>query len=227
MDRLDAALQRLYGMSSSEQGARCSLLIVFRRASDWPTVAEMLRVMQEDLALPLPAVSVSGESGYVVWLALDKAVSRPLGRSFLEALRRTVLADIRDGDLDFLAMPAQLFPIPACCEATGRWSAFIDPTMGSLFMDEAGLDFAPSADRQADLLGALSCIEQEALQAASVRLMPTPEPCAQVRSAEISADDGSSAEASAFLRGIMNDPEVPLALRIEAAKGLLLAGKAR
>lgn len=226
MERLDAVLQRLYGESVSGRGRRV-LLLVFRRSCDWPGVAGVVRVVQEDLALPAPAVSVSGDSGFIVWFALDGTVSAEAGRAFLAALRQTALIDIAESDLDLLAMPEQLPQIPACCANTGRWSAFIDPSMGSLFVDEAGLDFGPPPDRQADLLAGLACIDADSLQAALSKIAPPPNGPQLALTEMTPGLVGPYAEPEDFLRAVMNDPAVPLVFRIEAAKGLLSAAKVR
>lgn len=230
MNRLEKALQRLYGWPDASADAEATplraLLLICHRSRNWPQISALLHVVQDDLDLPAPAVSVSGEAGFAVWFALSEAVPVGEGLAFLDGLRRRALTDMADTDLSLLPMPLPAIPpiIPACSEKTGRWSAFIDPGMGSLFVDEAGLDFAPPADRQADLLSGLQCIDGEAFRKALASLTSVPAVPGVLMEPASGNLSGPYAAPRDFLQAVMNDAAAPLALRIEAAKALLAAG---
>ena len=236
MNRLEAALRRLYGWPAATADIPLRVVtITVRRSRDWPRVAELLRVLQEELQLPAPAVSVAATSGFTVWLALAEGTDPAMAGAFVLALRQRALADLPDGDLALEVCPRSLPPMPAEDDATGRWSAFIDPGMGSLFVDEAGLDFQPPIDRQADLLAGLACIDAEALARALAECQPPaalPGAAAAVAAAAVTAASAGSLLGPFpgprdFLLAVMNDASTPLALRIEAAKALLVAGEGR
>lgn len=63
-------------------------------------------------------------------------------------------------------------PPPARVAGDDRWSAFIDPGMGSLFIDEPWLEMAPTPDKQAELLAGFSEIKVEEFERALSRLAP-------------------------------------------------------
>ena len=60
--------------------------------------------------------------------------------------------------------------VPALDETTGRWSAFIDPTMGSMFIEETWLEMAPARDKQAGMLAGVESIKAENFQLALASL---------------------------------------------------------
>ena len=249
MDPLHAQLQRLYCLPNQQPDAATleligpdgqvrAMLIRVARATDWAAVATLWEGLQDALELPAPALSVSGEGGYAVWLSLATPVPATEARAFLHGLRDRFLAGLSADALALLpdAVPesAALKPVPALEPASGRWSAFIDPEMGSLFVDEPGLAMAPNPDRQADLLAGL-----ESIQAADFRRVldgfrqPPANAHADPR-ADLpagSGDDtapgdrlelgGGFTDPKDFLLAVMNAPTASAAQRIEAAKALL------
>ena len=94
-----------------------------------------------------------------------------------------------------------------------------------LFDDEPWLDQPAGPDAQADLLARLQPASPREFEQAMARLAPatqapvhetvTPAPAA------LATATATALEPRAFLRQVMNDPSVDLALRIEAAKALL------
>lgn len=228
MDRLESALQRLYGWP--DVPPRC-LRVTFRRSYDWPQVAGLLRVVQDELGLPVPGVSVSGAGGYSVWFAFAEAISPADSAAFLRGLRERAMPDVRDTYLEWPPLTDSLPVIPAFNEESGRWSAFIDPGMGSLFLDESGLDFEPPRDRQADLLAGLQAIDVASFRCALAALGSSSEAGGNVPEQSTVIAHGSLAshfdDPRVFLRAVMNDAATPLALRIEAAKALLAGDERR
>jgi len=233
MNRLQREFDRLFGAPDASvdnielinsDGRVKTLVVTVARSRDWPTVAGLISSLQETLGLPLPAVAVDGKAGFQLWLPLAEPVTLETAASFLAALRRQYLGDIADTDLALLPLadgPGSVRCIPALSAESGRWSAFIDPTMGGMFADEGGLDFEPNPDRQADQLAGISPIEPADF-AGALAVLTTREatnPAAE-DSASVTAI-GRFSEPHEFLQAVMNEPSAPLALRIEAAKALL------
>ncbi|MDP2417839.1 MAG: hypothetical protein U1D25_12990 [Hydrogenophaga sp.] len=137
--------------------------------------------------------------------------------------------------------------IPALHPDTGRWSAFVAPDLPAVFGNDPSLDFPPNEDAQAELLSRLGCINQDDWQAVVATMQPVREvaPVAPavaeaasvaptLRSVVASAMETARAasphhaelvgpydDPHQFLRDVMNDSSVPLALRLDAAKALL------
>lgn len=149
---------------------------------------------------------------------------------------------------DAAALPApQPGRIPALHPDTGRWSAFVAPDLPAVFGDDPSLDFPPGEDAQADLLSRLGSIQPDDWQAAVAAVQPIRADAsvapAVVETAlgapallSFAAIAGETARAASphhaalvgpyedprqFLRDVMNDSSVALALRLEAAKALL------
>ncbi|MDR0775194.1 MAG: hypothetical protein LBE81_00945 [Azonexus sp.] len=218
---------------ATDDTTRC-LVLHFAHGDDWPQVAALYQALQEDLALPAPAIAVDTEAGYQLWLSLAEAVPLAMAGAFLAALRRHYLAGLPVASLTCIpggeATPGLLRPVPSLQAANGKWSAFIDPGMGSLFVAEAGLDIAPNPERQADLLAGLASIPPGDLQRALQWLeeqSATPVVQADIP-AQAPVDVGQRlmlagiyGDPQSFLLAVMNDPSASAGHRIEAAKALL------
>ena len=209
-------------------GMTRSLVLNFARRSDWAHVAALYQALQDDLDLPAPAIAVAADNGYQMWLSLAEPVVLPLARQFLAALVNKYLADIPAANI--VGVPAAtagtVALVPSLNGANGKWSAFIDPSMGSMFAEESGLDMAPNLDRQAEMLAGLARIAPAQLQGALDFLLATPEQPAPTGSppAEFTTRlslAGSFSDPQSFLLALMNDPAASLDQRIEAAKALL------
>lgn len=135
--------------------------------------------------------------------------------------------------------------VPAEQAHAGRWSAFVAPDLARIFGDEPWLDVAPGQAAQAALLAGLASTPLPAFQAALAQLVTarqaTAQPAQQTYAAELTpaahaahathADPvtqqaettlaNAPQDPQGFLLAVMNDPQVPLALRVEAAKALL------
>lgn len=216
---------------ASGDGSVRGMVLRFTRRGDWPRVAELYQSLQEDLELPAPAIAASADNGYLLWLSLVEATAVPVAGAFLVALVARYLADLppaaitmvpgADSDTGLVGL------VPALHAANGKWSAFIDPGMGSMFIDESGLDMAPNLERQAEMLAGLRSISPAALQraqqllaaaAAPVLAAPAPNPPGSPASGTLS---GTFSDAQSFLLAVINDPSVSLSQRIEAATALL------
>lgn len=227
-----------------------AMVVSFKRASAWEQVAKLYQAVQHDLALPAPAVSVSGREGYRLWFSLAEPLPVAQVRSFLNALHQKYLAEMPIASLEFQPAPLSAEPDliklpPALHPASGRWSAFIDPTMGSMFIEEAGLEMAPNLDKQADMLAGLRCIKSGDFQQALALLEDAAKTDALFKSAATPGAATSPNEAvspldfalgrsraklnvgnnysdpQSFLLAVMNDATATPRQRIAAAKALL------
>jgi hypothetical protein len=221
----------------SSGGQLRGLVLGFQRASDWPKVAMCHQGIQDDLEFPAPGLSVSGRSGYQLWLSLADGVSVVQAQVFFEALKRRYFADIPEQHLRFYPSigKATVSFVPAISDLTGKWSAFIDPTMGAMFLDEPGLEMAPNMDRQADMLSGLKCIAADDFERAlgilhspSCNATDIPECVAAIDSESAAGSNnprldlcGNYADPRSFLLAVMNDPSASVGHRIDAAKALL------
>ena len=204
-------------------GTARALLVEFPQAKDWPQVGETLRYLADELALPPPALSVSVGGAFTLWLAF--ATPRPLPQlaAFFEGLRAACLSDLAADQLRCHPLSGvETGPVvPAFDAELERWSAFIDPGMGSMFISEPGLEFPPNPDRQAEMLAGLRAIDDRQFARAMAQL-PT-----QVHAPTASALSlaGYFTDPAAFLLAVMNDAAAPLGERISAASALLAAGR--
>lgn len=200
------------------------MLLHFSVAADWPVIQEFYQRLVLELELPPPAISVSGEQGYTLWFSLRVGVPRAQAESFLAGLRARLLAELPSHHL--VSCPSSGVPFevpltPALNTQSGRWSVFIDPCLGGMFMDQSGLDIQPNPDHQAELLAGLKSIELSDFHRLLRSLAPNHRVMATQSDCLATPGKGMSADPKAFLEGVMNDAGVPLKLRIKAAKSLL------
>ena len=232
MNRLNDELQRLYSLpepAAGGDGTTRAMVLGFARAADWERVAAIYRNVQEELDLPAPAMSVSAKGGYRLWFSLAAPESVDSVRDFLSSLCRKYLADVPPALLECASAPDLAALPPAPDAVSGKWSAFIEPSLGSVFVDEPGLEMAPNSDRQADLLASLRSIRREDFQGALVHLAPPAKAVSDVEE-RVRPQSGSGSglnqagaftDPKSFLLAVMNDPAACVEHRIEAAKALL------
>lgn len=263
MNKLIAELERLYFLARpvglaeclrgecrfelgliSREGTLRTMGLTFCRAADWASVASLCQALQDELELPLPAVSVSAQAGFQLWFSLLEPVPVAQAAGFLEALRTHYLAAIPRHHLesfpDFDGEPDTVPVVPAFYPELDKWSAFIDPSMGSMFAEEAGLDMAPNMDRQADILAGFRSIKADDFARAQAALqvmaearaaplstgsgaagLPAVDRAASRQAADRLSLGGDFQNPQSFLLAVMNDPAASAAHRIEAAKALL------
>lgn len=235
MDKLNFQLNRLFGLpgpgkhaATDVQDSCRRLCLAIRRPADWEHAATLLRGVQEDMELPAPLVSVDGR-GFRLWFPLAEPVSREHGIAFLTQLIARYASELPVDRIQAEAADTIELP-PARLGDDERWSAFIDPSMGSMFIDEPWLGMVPTPDKQADLLAGFERIERVAFEGALGRLAspqtqaaggdtPPPESAA-VAHGKLHLS-GPHADPQSFLLAVMNDPNASPALRVDAAKALL------
>jgi hypothetical protein len=219
-----------------------AMVIDFSRATDWEQVARLFHEIAEHLELPAPAISVSAKAGYQLWLSLAESVPAAQAEEFLNGLYGKYLADIPRSQLRLFPQTSEsgsaggrALPLaPQHDRHSEKWSAFIDPTMGSMFIEAPGLEMAPNLDRQADILSRLKSIKAQDFQSALKRLQSEaqerarPAEAPPVKPGADSPRTGSTlsignafSDPKSFLLAVMNDPSATTGQRIKAAKALL------
>lgn len=227
--RLDAELQRLYGQPPSDDAGVRALVLELARPAEWPPLARVWTAVQAELGLPAPAIAVSGVEGLQLWFSLRQSVPAEQGRAFLVGLRDRHLADLAPQRIRLWPSPAASGPaegpprVPTEQPGRGLWSAFVAPDLAALFADTPWLDLPPNEEGQAALLAGLTSMTPAELAAATARLTKATAEAAAAAAADAPAPPTATPDPQAFLLSVMNDPAVPLALRIEAAKALLPA----
>ncbi len=215
MNRLPLELDRLY---AAGRAAVLSLAL----PAGWAQLSTVWRGVQADLELPAPAIAVSGTDALQLWFAFASPPSASERARFLDGLRARYLADVGSAPVRLFSEAAAMPAAPGMEVTPQRWSAFVTHDLAAVFGDTPWLDIPPSDEGQAALLRALEPIQPAALAFALARLDPN-ESAAPLATARIAGP--RDADPARFLAGVMNDETAPLALRIEAARALLLAGR--
>lgn len=219
MTRLQTEIRRLYGTPSHEDDAPVRALVLeLARPADWPRLAQVWHGVQADLGWPAPAIAVNGVDGYQLWFSLAEALPPAEATSLLGRLCQHHLADIAPDRLRLIAGDPPAIPRQVGADA---WSAFVTPDLAAVFADTPWLDLPPGEDAQAELLGRLSPIPAKDLSKLRAAPVAQTAPVAPTARAPAPAPSASGDEARQFLLGVMRDPAVELALRIDAAKALL------
>ncbi|MGK5079861.1 hypothetical protein [Janthinobacterium sp. HLX7-2] len=123
----------------------------------WSALCTIANAVQHELDLPAPAVSISG-TAFQLWLSLATPVPIAQARQFVQLLRSTFLP--ASTDILAVAPPAYVEQVmlPPALQPSGKWAAFIHPSMGAAFVDEPGLDMPPPPAAQLGFLESLRSI---------------------------------------------------------------------
>ena len=226
-----------------------AMVMELKGPASWEVLAKVWHGVQAELELPAPAIAVSGTDGLQLWFSVAEPIAVPQAHAFVESLRLRFLPDVDSRRIALLpavaaSAPRQELharPVPALQEPTGNWSAFVAPDLAAVFADTPWLDIPPGEEGQAALLRGLVVMKQPDFEAAVERLSAASNhppgaaaATATVANAATANDDGSHTHVQAaavlasekdpkrFLLQVMNDDTVAMALRIEAAKALLL-----
>jgi len=249
MNRLDTELNRLYlgGLVFAQADAQTLSLVDARgrvralvmevmQPAGWDALAAVWQGVQADLELPAPAIAVSGTDGLQLWFSLEASVDVARAHAFLETLRARFLADVPAARVRLLPDPAEpqrhVPLVPKLQPSGDAWSAFVAPDLAGVFSETPWLDVEPGEEGQATLLRGLESIKPAAFEAALARLdadaldarharVPAVAPSSATSSATSSGMSESTDDPRRFLLRVMNDENVALALRIDAAKALL------
>lgn len=238
----------------SKNGMTRTMIVDFNESKDWKLAARLYQAVQSDLDFPAPAVSVSGDKGYRLWLSLSEPVTLAQTQTLLKALRVRYLADIQEKNISFqpeadITTEAAMTVVlpPSQHIATGKWSAFIDPSMGDMFIEEPWLEMAPNMTRQADMLASVESITSADFHQALLILQsqensgtsdatkhnPPVEPPVHLKSEAAAPNQAKGHSRSklnvgndysdpfCFLQAVMNDSSASGRSRIAAAKALL------
>lgn len=243
MSRLQAQWRRLYALPSPQgdhtqgpdlvgpQGQVRALVLQLARPADWPAMAHLWQGVQDDLNLPAPAIAVNGVDGYQLWFSVSQAITADQAHGFLTLLCHRYWAEVPAERVSLMPLAQggtpptwrHAAPVPAPARMAGQWSAFVARDLAPVFNDSPWLDIPPNPEGQADLLLRLRSIEHDEL----VALLGASAPAHAASAGSHTSPDplvpqAPPQDAHQFLLRVMNDPTVELALRIEAAKALLL-----
>lgn len=220
------------------QGRVRALVLEVAAPADWEALKTVWAGVQTDLGWPAPAIAASGTDGLQLWFSLAEPLAAEAAHRLLDDLRQHYLPHLPARRLRLWPgadAEASLPHVPAQIDATGNWSAFVAPDLAPLFADTPWLDVVPGDDGQANLLCGLGSMSAAVLASAGPLLRPAPPagnaprqpPSPSLPPPEAGHTAGyhhlaaGPSEPARFLQSVMNDPAVPLALRIEAAKALL------
>lgn len=129
----------------------------------WERLCEVAHALQGELGLPAPAVSISGATGFRLWMSFETPVPVATAQRLLDLIQAAWCPGaVPPGPGRGVQAPVEL---PPCRNgATGKWAAFIHPGMGASFADEPALEMAPPAAAQAAFLQGLQCISPDQLR---------------------------------------------------------------
>lgn len=235
------------------EGRVRAVVLGLARPPDWLLLGRVWRGVQAELGLPAPAIAVSGLDAMQLWFSLAEPVPAARAHAFVDGLRQRFLADVDPRRVRLLPAPDASAQAPGSHAAlvpalkpTGDWSAFVAPDLAPVFGDAPWLDIQPSAEGQAQLLRVLQPMALADFEAvcellAGTASAPTATPAPLPEAAPIAAQplaknmgqetapvtqqEDQEQQARQFLLRAMNDESLPMALRIEAAKALLLPSR--
>ena len=167
-----------------------ALVLELGRPADWDALLAVWQGVQADLALPAPAIAVSGTDAYQLWFSVAQAVPVAQAAAFLEGLRLRHLAGVAPHRIGMLPAPVPA-PVPAASalpaprsllpalrvpvqQPNGHWSAFVTADLARIFADEPWLDLPPNELAQADLLSRMVSIPLADFERACAQLRPSP-----------------------------------------------------
>lgn len=249
MTRLQAQWQRLYvppstsavvqgdleGCLIDAEGCVKAMVLSVAKPADWAPLSALWQGVQADLGWPAPAIAISGVDAYQLWFSLPAPVAAAQAHAVLTWLRTRYLGSVSATRVGLWPEPAARAPsqlrgvggIPGQPTLADQWSAFVAPDLAPVFADTPWLDVPPGEDGQAELLSGLRSVSPAAWLEVWSQVQEQLQGQEQLRVQAQAASNASvpvcepTPDPKRFLQEVMNDPTVPLALRIEAAKALL------
>lgn len=172
MQKLNSELKRLYQAApeAAAAGQTRTISLAFRRLPDdaedshWERLCVMANALQTDLRLPAPAVSISGDGAYGLWLSLDQPIPLAQAGEFAGLLWAAYCPGYAPVAASAPELPPRLDP------SSGKWAAFINPGMGASFAGDEGLEMQPPEAGQVSLLERAESISPEQFAAALAQL---------------------------------------------------------
>ena len=233
MDKLSPELNRLYGLGGDAREAPAAgiraVVLAVRLPAAWEQLSAAWRGVQSDLELPAPAIAVSGVDALQLWFSFASPIAPSAGRRFLQALQQRYLPSVAAAQVRVFADAADLPAAPGAEVGPQCWSAFVTHDLAAVFAETPWLDIPPGDDGQATILRALAPIRPGAFEAAMEKLGaaaadPHARPPALPANRPAATDTAGppSNDPAGFLRRVVDDETAPLALRVEAARILLL-----
>jgi hypothetical protein len=160
-------------------------------AGQWERLCDVANAVQGELGLPAPAVSVSGGTGFRLWMSFEEPVPVARAQQFLDLLRA---AYCPDAVVPWQGVQAPVELPPCRNPSSDKWAAFIHPGMGASFADEPALEMAPPLAAQAAFLQGLRSISGEEFEHALDVLQPASASApAPVRAADAPAPHAEAA----------------------------------
>ncbi|WP_374586704.1 hypothetical protein [Pseudoduganella sp.] len=204
MQKLNTELKRLYLAEPEAEAAGLTraISLAFRRLPDdaedghWERLCVVANALQTALALPAPAVSISGDGAYGLWLSLAQPVPLAQAREFAGLLWDAYCPALKPAAVGAAPASASTLP-PRLDPASGKWAAFINPGMGASFAGDEGLEIQPPEAGQLTLLERLECIAPEQFARALDQLRPAGAAASQAAGA---APQPSAAQDGLLLR---------------------------
>lgn len=148
---------------ASEDGLTRAMVFAFNNDGDndqarhWLHLCSVANALQSEFGLPAPAVSISGDRSYGLWLSLESPIPVAEAHRFIDLLRKAYPVEMGPGTDDV----SVAIELPPCLnQNTGKWAAFIHPGMGASFADESWLDMAPPLAGQIAFLKELQSISK-------------------------------------------------------------------
>lgn len=225
MNRLQSELNRLYRLQPQADAGDSvrAMVLELTRPPSWEPLSNVWRGVQAELELPAPAIAVSGTDGLQLWFSLAEPVAAGRAQTFLDRVRQRFLPEIDPSRVRLMLQAPQ---VPAEQGQSGNWSAFVAPDLAPVFDDAPWLDIAPNDEGQASLLSVIEVVKPAVFEAAmrkldAVEQAPVASRLDDRRPPPHAEAVSCDAQARQFLRQVMHDETVALALRIEAAKALL------
>jgi hypothetical protein len=228
----------------NRDGSVKAMVLELSGPADWRVLSSVWQGVQRDLGLPAPAIAVSGTDGLQLWFSMDAPVSSAQAIQFLNMLKAKYLGDITSNRIKhfpFEGVPGGAFVhaprVPEQRPSNGNWSAFISSDLASIFGNEPWLDVQPNQEAQAEILMRITPIKLAQFQKLVeqhtdlVQVAVVQDPSPQASPADemkfyCVKDLGSNInlggiDPKVFLENVMRNPDVPLLIRVEAAKALL------
>jgi hypothetical protein len=182
MQKLTNELKRLYlaGPEAEAAGLTRAIALEFRKMPDdgeaghWERLCRTAHALQSDLGLPAPAVSISGDGAYGLWLSLAQPVEAGQAQEFRALVYSAYCPELAQAGDNAGSVPAPAPALPPCQHPrSGQWAAFINSGMGASFAGDEGLAMQPPEAGQLALLEGLESIGQAAFAHALARLRQT------------------------------------------------------